>query len=68
MLNKEWSFCIRDYIKEWIIYFFKVMKGILNSFVCNKDFNKFDNFLGKVLLYLGFYFFVKINFNGVCVI
>lgn len=44
------------------------MKGIPNSFVCNKDLNKPDNFLGKVLLYLGSHFLVKTNFNGVYVI
>lgn len=44
------------------------MKGIPNSFVCNKDLNKPDNFFGKVLLYLGSHFLVKTNFNGVYVI
>lgn len=44
------------------------MKGIPNSFVCNKDLNKPDHFLGKVLLNVGSHFLVKTNFNWVCVI
>lgn len=40
------------------------MKGIPNSFVCNTDLNKPDNFLGKVLLYLGLTFLLKLTLMG----